>query len=143
MAAVLTLVISLAIISSPALAQSTVIRGAPILDHAIGKLALASMALQFGGKFEESLKLADREFNDYYAALPADRKTRMAATMKQAALPEPKFRENIQKLGVLMIEGGKATLTMKETVDVGGGIKTTSGLEQRFTLEGGMWKVAP
>ena len=120
-----------------------VVKGAGILEHAIGKLALASMALQREGKFDEFLKLADREYNEHYAALSDDRKKRLAATMKQAALPAEKFRDNIRTLGELTIDGTHATLTTKETVDVGGGVKTSSGLEMRFSLEGGTWKVAP
>jgi hypothetical protein len=56
---------------------------------------------------------------------------------------DAKFRADIQRLGVLTIDGNKATLTLKESTDLGGGVVTTSGLEQRFTFEDGVWKVAP
>jgi hypothetical protein len=101
------------------------------------------MALLAAGEFEESLKSSNREYNERYAALPADRKAKMAATMKLYAVADEKFRSNIRKLGVLTIDGDKATLTTKEVTDLGGGQKVTSGLEQRFTLENGQWKAAP
>jgi hypothetical protein len=124
-------------------AAQTVIKGAAILDHPIGKLAVTNMVLLAAGKFEESLKLSNREYNERYASLPADRKAKMAVTMKQYAVADEKFRSNIQKLGVLTIDGDKATLTTKEVTDLGGGQTVSSGLEQRFTLENGQWKVAP
>ena len=132
----------IAVLASPAAAQA-VVKGPAILDHAIGKLAVANMALLFEGKFDESMKWSNREYDERYAALPADRKKRMAATMKEFAVADAKFRTDIQRLGVLTIDGNKATLTLKESTDHGGGVVTTSGLEQRFTFEDGVWKVAP
>ncbi len=124
------------------IAAPTVIKGAAILDHPIGKLAVENNALLWSGKFEESLKKSNKEYNDYYAALPADRKAKMAANYKSAAEPDAKFKAGIQKLGVLTIDGDAATLTVKETTSVGG-MNLTSGREMRFTQEGGQWKVAP
>ena len=133
----------IAVLASPIAAAQTVIKGPAILDHAIGKLAVANMALLFAGKFEESMKWSNREYNERYAALPADRKKKMGATMKEFAVADAKFRADIQKLGVLTIDGDKATLTLKESTDAGGGAMVTSGLEQRFAFEDGVWKVAP
>jgi hypothetical protein len=49
-------------------AAQTEIKGPAILDHPIGKLAVTQMALLATGKFEESLKVSNREYNERYAA---------------------------------------------------------------------------
>ena len=53
-----------------AIAKSEV-KGAAILDHACGKVAVKQMGLVHAGKMEEANKLSTREMQDQRKAMPA------------------------------------------------------------------------
>ena len=52
-------------------APKTEIKGAAILDHPCGKIAVKQMGLIHAGKFEEANKLTTKEMQDQWKAMPA------------------------------------------------------------------------
>lgn len=115
--------------------QKTAIRGAAILDHPCGKVAVKHMGLIHDGKLEEAGKLGTREMQDQWKALPAKDREMMTSMMKEMSKPAEQFAAEIKAGGVLVVEGKKATLTVKqEQKDANGSVTDT--LSQSYVLDG-------
>ncbi len=113
----------------------TEIRGAAILDHPCGKVAVRHMGLVHAGKIDEASKLGTREMQDGWKALPAKDRAMMSAMMKETSKSEAQFSEEIRAGGLLVVEGNGATLTVQqEHKDANGTSKET--MTERYALDG-------
>jgi hypothetical protein len=114
----------------------TEIKGAAILDHPCGKVAVKHMGLTHAGKVDEATKLGTQEMQDQWKAMPAaDRKT-MSGMMKEMSKTEAQFSAEIKASGVLAIEGKNGTLTVKQEHKDANGTSTDT-LTQRYVIDGG------
>ena len=112
------------------------IKGAAILDHPCGKVAVKQMGLAHAGKMEEANKLSTKEMQDQWKAMPAKDRAMMSGMMKDMSSTEEQFTSDIKSNGVLVIDGQNATLTVqKKTTDKNGSM--TSTMTQNFKLDGG------
>ncbi|HEY3571477.1 MAG TPA: hypothetical protein VGP73_26365 [Thermoanaerobaculia bacterium] len=116
-------------------APKTEIKGAAILDHPCGKVAVKQMGLIHAGKFEEANKLTTKEMQDQWKAMPAKDREMMTGMMKEMSRSEADFAKDIQASGVLTVEGGHATLTVKqEHKDANG--SSTDTMTQNYVIDG-------
>jgi hypothetical protein len=116
-------------------AAKTEIKGAAILAHPCGKVAVKHMGLAHAGKIEEATKLGTKEMQEQWKALPAADRTMMTEMMKMTAKSEAEFSAEIKASGVLVIEGRTGTLTVKqEHKDANG--SSTDTMTQRFVIDG-------
>jgi len=119
----------------------TEIQGAAILNHACGKVAVKHMGLVHAGKMEEAGKLGTKEMQDQWKSLPAKDREMMTEMMKEMSKTEEEFAAEIRAGGLLVVEGSKATLTVKqEHKDANGTV--TSTLTQNYLLEGAGCRIA-
>ena len=117
-------------------APKTEIKGAAILDHPCGKVAVKHMGLVHAGKVDEATKLATQEMQDQWKAMSTDDRKMMSGMMKEMSKTEAQFAKDIKASGLLVVEGDKATLTVtQEHKDANG--SSTSTLTQKYVLDGG------
>jgi len=122
---------------SPARAEETKteIKGAAILDHPCGKLAVKHMGLVHDGKIDEATKLATQEMQDQWKGLEDKDRKMMTEMMKATSKSATEFSAAIKTGGVLVVEGNKGTLTVKqEHKDANG--SSTQTITQRYTIDG-------
>ena len=131
----LSVVLSLSLCLAAEAAPSE-IKGAAILDHACGKVAVKQMGLVNAGKMDEANKLSTKEMQDMWAAMPAKDRTMMTGMMKSMSQTEAQFADDIKAAGLLVVDGQAATLTVKKKTDDANG-SNTSTTTQSFKLEGG------
>jgi hypothetical protein len=120
-------------LSAPAAASE--IKGAAILDHACGKLAVKHMGLIHAGKFEEAMALGSPELQQQWKALSAEDRKMMTGMMKEMSSTEAEFTASIKAAGVLAVDGDKATLTVTEEHKDENGTSTSTHTE-RFAIKG-------
>lgn len=114
-AVLLSLVLSLTLAGRAHGAASKVeIKGAAILDHACGKVAVKHMGLVHAGKMDEATKLGSKEMQEQWKAMPAADRTMVSGMMKETSKTEAQLSAEIKSGGVLVVEGNKATLTVKQ-----------------------------
>jgi len=130
-----TAALALALCNSAA-AAGTEIKGAAILDHPCGKVSVKQMGLVHDGKMEEANKLTTKEMQDQWKAMPASDRTMMTGMMKEMSSTEAQYSNDIKSNGVLVVDGQKATLTVKKTTKDKNG-SSTSTMTQNFKLDGG------
>jgi len=120
--------------AASAMAKSE-IKGAAILDHACGKVAVKQMGLVHAGKMDEANKLSTKEMQDQWKAMPAKDRTMMTGMMKDMSQSEDQFAADIKSGGVLVVDGPAATLTVQnKTKDKNG--STSSTMTQQFKVDG-------
>lgn len=111
------------------------IKGAAILEHPCGKVAVKHMGLVHAGKMEEATRLGTPEMQKAWKALPDDERKMMSGMMKEMSKTEAEFSAEIKEHGVLVVDGKNATLTItKEHKDANG--SGTETMEQRFEIDG-------
>jgi hypothetical protein len=134
--AVVVSIVSLALAGrAHAAAPKTEIKGAAILAHACGKVAVKHMGLVHAGKMEEATKLGSKDMQAQWNALPAADRNMMSGMMKDMSETEAQFSTEIKASGVLAVEGNKATLTVKqEHKDANG--TTSQTTTQNYVIEG-------
>jgi hypothetical protein len=116
-------------------APKTEIKGAAILDHPCGKVAVKQMGLIHAGKFEEANKLTTKEMQEQWKAMPAKDREMMTGMMKEMSKSEEDFAKEVKAFGVLAVEGDKATLTLKqEHKDANG--SSTDTMTQNYVIDG-------
>jgi hypothetical protein len=121
--------------------SKTEIQGAAILDHPCGKVALKHMGLVHAGKIEEASKLGTQEMQSQWKSLPAKDREMMTEMMKEMSKSEAEFAAEIKAGGLLVVEGSKATLTVKEEhKDANGTVSGT--LTQNYLLDGAVCRIA-
>ena len=128
--AALTLILVL-----PAAAAPQQIKGAAILDHACGKVAVKHMGLVHAGKFDEAMALGSTDLQKEWKALPAEDRKMMTAMMKETSSTEADFSAAIKAHGVLEVDGDKATLTVTEEHKDANGSSTSTHTE-KFLIKG-------
>lgn len=132
----LSLVPFLALLGSAQASPKTEIKGAAILDHPCGKVAVKHMTLVHAGKIEEATKLGTREMQEQWKALPAKDRNMMSGMMKEMSEPEAQFTGEIKAGGLLTVDGTSAVLTVKkEHKDANG--TTSDTLTQNYVLDKG------
>jgi hypothetical protein len=117
------------------------VKGAAILDHPCGKVAVKQMGLARAGKMDEANKLATKEMQDQWKAMPAKDRAMMTGMMKEMSSTEEQFSNDIKANGLLVVDGQAATLTVqKKTKDKTGTMTSTT--TQNFKLDGGQCLVS-
>jgi len=112
------------------------IKGAAILDHPCGKVAVKQTGLLHAGKMEDANKLSTKEMQDQYKAMPAKDREMMNGMAKMMSPTEDKFTAMIKASGVLVVDGDKATLTTK-TMNKDASGSSTETTTQQFKISGG------
>src|ERR1700687_3684633 len=102
------------------------VKGAAILDHPCGKVAVKQMGLTHAGKMEEANKLTTKEMQEQWKAMPAKDKTMMSGMMKEMSQTEEQFSADIKSSGVLVVDDQTATLTVKKTTKDKNGTSTST-----------------
>ena len=114
----------------------TEIKGAAILEHPCGKVAVKHMGLVHAGKIDEASKLGTPEMQDEWKALPEKDRTMMTDMMKEMSKPEAQFAADIKAGGLLVVDGKSATLTVEQhSKDANG--TSSEKLTQNYVLDGG------
>ena len=121
--------------------EKTEVRGAAILDHPCGKTALRHMGLLHAGKYEEAWALATPQVREHWDAMPEGQRKAIFRALRDMSEAEGEFSAEIQRLGVLVVEGDAATLTVEKTTKTENGSMTET-LSQRFVLDGGACLIA-
>jgi hypothetical protein len=114
-----------------ALAATTEIKGAAILDHACGKVSVKQMGLVHAGKMDEANKLTTAEMQAQWIEMPAKDRTMMSGMMKDMSQTEEQYANDIKTSGLLVVDGQAATLTVQKKTKDG-----TSTTTQKFKLDG-------
>lgn len=116
-------------------AAPTEMKGAAILQHPCGKVALKHMGLIHAGKIDDAAKLGTKEMRDQWTAMPAKDRDMMTQMMKAMSEPEAQLSGEIRANGVLSIDGKNATLAVKkEHKDQSG--SSTETWTQKYLIDG-------
>jgi hypothetical protein len=111
------------------------VKGAAILDHPCGKVAVKQMGLTHAGKMDDANKLTTKEMQDQWKAMPAKDRTMMSGMMREMSQTEADYSADIKSSGVLVVDGPSAMLTVsKKTKDKNG--TSTSTTTQNFKMDG-------
>jgi predicted SnoaL-like aldol condensation-catalyzing enzyme len=122
--------------ASSVAAAPTEIKGAAILDHACGKVAVQQMGLLNQGKVEEANKLSTPEMQQQWKAMPAKDREMMAKMSKELSETAADYSVSIKTYGVLVVDGSNGKLTVqKKTQDANGSSTTTT--TQDFRIDAG------
>jgi uncharacterized protein YceK len=116
-------------------AAKSELKGAAILDHACGKVAVKHMGLVNAGKVDEANLLSTKEMQDMWKKMPAKDRTMMLGMMKEMSITSEKYAADIKAHGVLVVDGSSATLTLTETTKGANG-SNTSTTTQNFKIDG-------
>lgn len=111
------------------------IRGAAILSHPCGKVAVKNMGLVHAGKFDEAAKLGTPEMQAQWKALPDKDRAMATGMMKELSKTEAEFSDEIKAGGLLAVEGSKATLTVKQVHKDAEGTSSDT-MTQLFVIDG-------
>lgn len=138
-AVLLTTVLCLALVGRAPAAAKSEIKGAAILDHPCGKVAVKHMGLVHAGKMDDATKLGSKKMQDEWQAMPAKDRTMMSGMMKEMSETEAQFSAEIKANGLLVVDGGNATLTVKkEHKDANG--SSTETTTQNYVIDAtGCW----
>ncbi len=113
----------------------TEIKGAAILKHPCGRIAVEHMGLVHLGKMDEATKLASQKMQEEWAAMPAPDREMMSGMMKEMSMTKEEFSKAIEANGTLAIDGKSATLSIvKETKDENG--TSTETTTQKYEVDG-------
>jgi hypothetical protein len=111
------------------------IKGAAILDHACGKVAVKHMGLVHAGKMDEATKLGSKEMQEQWNAMPAADRTMMSGMMKETSKTAAQLSADIKSGGLLVVEGNKAALTVKQEHKDANGTSTETWT-QSYVIDG-------
>ncbi|NDP42292.1 MAG: hypothetical protein GZ089_06180 [Aromatoleum sp.] len=123
-------------VPTEAAAAKSEVKGAAILDHACGKVAVKQMGLVHAGKMDDANKLSTKEMQDQWKAMAAKDRTMMAGMMKDMSQTEGEYSADVKSNGLLVVDGAAATLTVKKTTKDKNGT-STSTTTQSFKIDGG------
>lgn len=126
---------ALCAIAAPASAKSE-IKGAAILDHPCGKVAVQQMGFMHAGKTDEANKLTTQAMQDQWKAMPAKDRDMMAGMAKEMSPAPEQFASDIKAGGLLVVDGAQAMLTVKTTHKDANG-SSTSTMTQQYAIDGG------
>jgi len=114
---------------------STETKGAAILDHPCGKVAVKHMTLVHAGKMEDANKLTTKEMQDQWKAMPEKDRTMMTGMAKDMSESEAQFTANVKANGTLVVDGQTAKLVVKKTTKEATG-SSTSTQTQNYQING-------
>ena len=121
--------------AAEAVAAKSEIKGAAILDHPCGKVAVKYMGLVHAGKIEEANKLSTKEMQDQWSKMPDKDRTMMSGLMKEMSQTEAGYSTDIKNGGAFVVDGPSGTLTVKKsTKDKNGSSSET--MTQNFKIDG-------
>jgi hypothetical protein len=123
-------------VAAAAAAGKSEIKGAAILDHPCGKIAVKQMGLVHAGNMDEANKLSTKEMQDQWKTMPAKDRSMMSGMMKEMSSTEQQYSNDIKSNGVLVVDGQAATLTVKKTTKDANGTMTST-TTQNFKLDAG------
>lgn len=117
-------------------ATAAEIKGADILKHPCGKLAVKAMGLLSQGKFEEANKLSTKALQDRWMATPAKERAMMADLAKEMSPSESEYTAMVKAGGLLVVDdkAGKLTVTQKSQDASGSSTRT---ITTKFAVSGG------
>jgi hypothetical protein len=132
---------ALTLCSTVVAAANVEIKGAAILDHPCGKVAVKQMGLVNAGKIDDANKLTTKEMQEQWKALSPNDRVMMTDMMKQMSEPEGQYASEIKSNGLLVVDGPSATLTVqKKAKDASG--SSTSTTTQNFKIDAGQCMVS-
>jgi len=111
------------------------IRGAAILSHPCGKVAVKHMGLVHADKMDEAMKLGTPEMQAQWKALPEKDRAMMSGMMKETSKSEVDFSAGIKAGGLLVVEGSQATLTVKQDHKDANGTSSET-MTERYVIDG-------
>jgi hypothetical protein len=116
-------------------AAAAEIKGAEILDHPCGKVAVKAMGLISQGKFEEVNKLSTKAMQDRWLARPEKERKMMAELAREMSPSEAEYTAMVKSEGLLVVDdkAGKLTVTRKYQDANGSGTRTIS---TKFAVNG-------
>ncbi|MEO7546988.1 MAG: hypothetical protein ABIT82_01080 [Ramlibacter sp.] len=116
-------------------ASAAEIKGAEILNHACGKVALKSAGLLRQGKMDEANMLSTKTMQDRWKAMPAKDREMIVGMAKITTPTEAEFTAAIKTGGVLVVDdkSGKLTVTQKKQDANGSSTSTTT---QEYAING-------
>jgi hypothetical protein len=127
-------------------ATETRVKGAEILKHPIGDLALKYADALHGGGIEDAMKLASKKAQAKWKKLPASERAESSAFLKKMVPEKNELAAGIQAGGILIIEDSRATLNVvkveQKSAKPGTVDSSSTTIALPFELEGGQWKVA-
>jgi hypothetical protein len=137
-AVLLSILLSLSVLGRAGAAEApkTEVKGAAILDHPCGKVAVKHMGLVHAGKMEEATKLGTKEMQEQWKAMPAKDREMMSGMMKEMSKSETDFAQEIKAHGLLVVEGNTGTLTVKQDNKDANGTSSET-LTQKYVIDGG------
>lgn len=109
------------------------IKGAAILKHPCGKVAVKFMGLVHEGKMDEATRLGAQSMQDEWKGMAEDDRKGMSEMMKEMSSSAAQFSADIKKVGLLVIDGNNGTLTVKKPEPDGTGSHTQT---QRYEIDG-------
>jgi hypothetical protein len=118
----------------------TEIKGAAILEHPCGKVAVKHMGLVHAGKMDEATKLGTPEMQKEWNAMPADDRKMMSGMMKEMSKTEAQFSAEIKSGGLLVVDGDGGTLTVKQEHKDANGTSTDT-LTQHYVIDGAVCRI--
>jgi hypothetical protein len=122
--------------TASAAAGKSELKGAALLDHPCGKVAVKQMGLTHAGKMDEANKLTTKEMQEQWKAMPAKDRTMMSGMMKEMSQTEAQYSADIKANGVLVIDGQAATLKVEKKAKDKNDGSSTSTMTQNFKIEG-------
>jgi hypothetical protein len=122
------------------------IKQAEILKHPIAEVALAFADLLNAGKLDEAMtKLASKKSLENWKKEPASEKADIAKYYLRQVPKREQYKSDIEKGGLLLVDGGLATLNVVKTTSKSTGPGALQGSSATsaiaFVQEGGQWKV--
>jgi hypothetical protein len=118
-----------------AVAAKSEIKGAAILDHPCGKVAVKQMGLVHDGKMAEANKLTTKDMQDQWAKMPEKDRSMMSGMMKDMSQTEAAYSADIKANGLLVVDGSSAMLTVKKTTKDKNG-SSSETMTQNFKIDG-------
>ena len=87
------------VLSDAVEAQKSEVKGAAILAHSCGKVAIKNMGLVHEGKMDEAVRLGTKAMQDMWKAMPASDRAMMSGMMKAMSQTEAQFGADITAMG--------------------------------------------
>lgn len=117
------------------------IRGAAILEHPCGQVAVKHMGLVAEGKMDEALQLSTPEMQTEWNAMPEEDRQMISGMLQAMSQSAQDFAADVEAHGVLVIDGDSGVLTLdKVTQDASG--RGTMTMSQGYQIDGANCAIA-
>jgi len=118
------------------------IRGAAILEHPCGQVAVKHMGLVSEGKMDEAILLSTLEMQTEWNAIPEEERQMISEMLEAMSQSAEDFAADIEAHGVLVIEGDSGVLTLEKVVQDSSGTSTMT-MSQGYQIDGANCAIAP